>query len=59
MICPKAGSQQPQEPCENLLNPATTAVFARFDKAALNGMQISPNNYVTLNVRFMSVERTI
>lgn len=43
------------------VNTATGEVVNQFRKVMLasNGTQISPNSYVTANLRFMSVERTI
>lgn len=43
------------------VNTATGEVLASFRKVMLasNGIQISPNSYVTANIRFMAVERTI
>ena len=45
----------------DFVNTATGAVMNSFRKVmvASNGSQISPNAYVTSNVRFMAVERTI
>lgn len=42
------------------VNTATGEVVAAFRKCMLasNGVQISPNSYVTANIRFMVVERT-
>jgi hypothetical protein len=41
------------------VNTATGEVLASFSKVMLasNGIQISPNSYVTANMRFMAVER--
>lgn len=43
------------------VNTATGDVLAQFRKVMLasNGIQVSPNSYVTANIRFMAVERTI
>ena len=43
------------------LNTATGQIVAQFRKCVLasNGMQISPNSFITVNVRMMSVERVI
>lgn len=43
------------------VNTATGEVMNQFRKVMLasNGTQISPNSYVTANIRFMAVERTI
>ena len=42
------------------LNTAEGSILASFRKVMLasNGIQISPNSYVTANIRFMAVERT-
>jgi hypothetical protein len=43
------------------VNTSTGEILNQFRKVLLasNGTQISPNSYVTSNIRFMSVERTI
>ncbi len=43
------------------VNTATGEILNQFRKVMLasNGTQISPNSYVTANMRFMCVERTI
>ena len=43
------------------LNTATGQLVNQFRKVmiASNGVQITPNSYVTANLRLMSVERTI
>jgi hypothetical protein len=43
------------------VNTATGEIMNQFRKVMLasNGSQISPNSYVTANIRFMAVERTI
>ncbi len=43
------------------VNTATGDIVNQFRKVMLasNGTQISPNSYVTANLRFMSIERTI
>lgn len=43
------------------LNTATGEIMNQFRKVMLasNGSQIAPNSYVTSNMRFMAVERTI
>jgi hypothetical protein len=43
------------------VNTATGDVINQFRKVMLasNGTQISPNSYVTANMRFMCVERTV
>lgn len=43
------------------VNTATGQVINQFRKVmiASNGTQIAPNSYVTANIRFMAVERTV
>lgn len=43
------------------VNTATGDILNQFRKVMLasNGTQISPNSYVTANMRFMAIERTI
>lgn len=43
------------------VNTATGAIINQFRKVMLasNGVQVSPNSYVTANMRFMAVERTV
>lgn len=43
------------------VNTSTGAVINQFRKVMLasNGVQVSPNSYVTANMRFMAVERTV
>lgn len=43
------------------VNTATGQVLNQFRKVmvASNGTQIAPNSYVTANIRFMAVERTV